>query len=38
MIKKKKGRDEIRLGYAEGMQDICVTAAFCLPNLNINIH
>lgn len=32
------GRDEIRLGYAERMRDICVTAASCLPNLNINIH
>lgn len=32
------GKDEIRLGYAERMQDICVTAASCLPNLNINIH
>jgi len=38
MIKKKKGRGEIRLGYAEGMQDIWMTAAFCLPNLNIDIH
>lgn len=38
MIKRKMWRDEIRLGYAEGMQDICVTAASCLPNLNINIH
>lgn len=38
MIKEKRKRDEIRLGYAEGMQDICATVSLCLPNLHINIH
>lgn len=30
--------DEIRLGYTEGMQDICVPVSFCPSNLNINVH